>query len=68
MIDDFCKWLNAPADKDPQRGRTPPVITNLGAYLYRDRRDLQKAFPDLYGRDRAAFSHWFVEHVPNRVP
>jgi len=68
MIDDFCKWLNAPVDKDPQRGRTQPVITNLGAYLYRDRRDLQKAFPDLYGRDRAAFSHWFVEYVPIEYP
>jgi hypothetical protein len=53
--------LNAPAADDPHAGRLPPLITNLGARLYSSRPDLQQAFPDLYGRDRVAFSHWFTE-------
>ena len=66
--DNFYSWLNAPAEDDPHAGRLAPVVTNLGAYLYRGRCDLQKAFPDLYGRGRAAFSHWFEEYVPIEYP
>lgn len=60
-IQDHHSRLNAPAADDPHAGRLPPLITNLGARLYRCRPDLQQAFPDLYGRDRVAFSHWFTE-------
>ena len=60
-IQDHHSRLNAPASDDPHAGRLPPLITNLGARLYRSRPDLQQAFPDLYGRDRVAFSHWFTE-------
>ncbi len=55
------RWLNSASDEDPEYGRTPPVITNLGTYIYEDRPDLQVAFPDPYGADRVAFSHWFTE-------
>ena len=57
----YYPWLNSVSDRDPSRGRIPPTITNLGAYLYRRRSDLQTFFPDLYGADRVAFSHWFTE-------
>lgn len=60
----FYLWLNAAAEDDPCRGQVTPIITNLGAYIYEKRPDLRKAFPDLYGRDRAGFSNWFVEYVP----
>lgn len=54
-------WLNLPSDNDPQRGGMPPAITNLGTYIYEHRPDLQAVFPDPYGVDRMAFSHWFTE-------
>ncbi len=60
----YYSWLNAAADDDPHAGRLAPLITNLGAYLYGTRADLQAAFPDLYGSDRVAFSHWFTEISP----
>jgi hypothetical protein len=66
--DNFYSWLNGSAEDDPHAGRVAPVVTNLGAYLYRGRPDLQKAFPDLYGRDRAGFGHWFVVYVPIEYP
>jgi sulfotransferase family protein len=59
----FYSWLNASADDDPDCGAMIPMITNVAAWLYRARADLQKKFPDLYGCDRAAFSHWFVEYA-----
>jgi hypothetical protein len=65
---DFYLWLNARAEDDPGRGKITPIITNLGAYLYSGRPDLQQNFPDLYGSDRATFSHWFVEYMPLDYP
>jgi hypothetical protein len=56
-----CRWLNSASDEGPEHGRTPPVITNFGTYIYENRPDLQVAFPDPYGADRVAFSHWFTE-------
>jgi hypothetical protein len=57
----YYRWLNSVSDKDPYHGRTRPAITNLGTYIYENRLDLQVAFPDPYGSDRVAFSHWFTE-------
>ena len=57
----YYPWLNAVSENDPHAGRIAPVITNLGSYLHRTRADLREAFPDLYGTDRVAFSHWFTE-------
>jgi hypothetical protein len=57
----YFSWVNAAADDDPHAGRIAPLITQLGAYLYHSRRDLLEIFPDPYGRDRVAFSHWFTE-------
>jgi hypothetical protein len=58
---DMYDWLNSPSERDSTRDQIPPVITNLGTYLYERRPDLQRAFPDIYGKDRVAFSHRFTE-------
>jgi hypothetical protein len=53
----FVEW----ADK-VVAGTTGPVITNLLAYIYRQRPDLQQAFPDIYGRNRLDCLIWFMLH------
>ena len=58
----FYAWLNAAADEDPRAG-CEPVITNLAHYIYRERSDLQKAFPDPFGEDRGRFARWFLNHA-----
>jgi Sulfotransferase domain len=61
MAEAYYDWLNSVSEKDSHGAEIPPVITNLGTYIYENRRDLQVAFPDIYGADRVAFSHWFTE-------
>jgi hypothetical protein len=39
-------------------------ITRLGSHLYRLRPDVRRAFPELFGRDRAGFIGWLREHAP----
>jgi len=60
--DSFFAWLNAPAEDDPMQDSSP-LITNLAAYLHRARVDVQTAYPDLFGDDRKAFTHWFLNHA-----
>jgi hypothetical protein len=36
----------------------PDVITRLWHAVYRGRPDLQRAFPDVFGADAAAFREW----------
>lgn len=59
--DTFLAWVNAPAETDPSRG-SRRLITNLAAYMYRIRRDVQLAYPEPFGKDREAFADWFVSH------
>ena len=61
MAEAYYDWLNSVSEKDSHGAEIPPVITNLGTYIYEKRRDLHVAFPDIYGADRVAFSHWFTE-------
>jgi len=61
MAETYYDWLNSVSEKDSHGAEIPPVITNLGTYIYENRRDLHVAFPDIYGADRVAFSHWFTE-------
>jgi hypothetical protein len=61
MPEAYYDWLNSVSEKDSDGAEIPPVITNLGTYIYENRRDLHVAFPDIYGDDRVAFSHWFTE-------
>jgi hypothetical protein len=37
-----------------------PVLTNLAMFLYRDRPDLQAAFPDVYGQHRLDVIYWLI--------
>jgi len=52
----FAAWLTA-QDED-----SPPGITRLLAEIYEQRDDLQRAFPDLSGADRADYVRWAWEH------
>jgi hypothetical protein len=53
----FYDWLNTA--HDCASAPDGPRITNLAAFIYRDRVDLPLAFPDLWGRDRVGFARWF---------
>ncbi len=61
--DSFFAWANARADDDPSIDRSLPTITNLAAYIYRLRADVQCMFPDPFGADRRAYARWFVVHA-----
>lgn len=56
----FFEWLNAPADDDPYRDTAAPTITNLAAYVYGIRKDLQLQYPDIYRQNRIGYAHWFA--------
>ncbi len=53
-------WLNRAA---PEYGRQP-WVSRLAAVLYRERQDLQAAFPDIGNKHGKAFAWWFVEQAP----
>jgi len=55
-------WLARPA---PEYGRQP-WVSRLAAALYRQRPDLQAAFPDVGHKHGKAFAHWFVEEAPTQ--
>lgn len=54
----FRAWLNEPVD-----GVHGPIVTRLALQVFRERIDLQKAFPDVLGQHRAAYSAWFAASV-----
>jgi glycosyltransferase involved in cell wall biosynthesis len=49
--------LTAESGPDPD---DRPRIPRLALILHRQRVDLQSSFPDLFGRDRAAFALWYA--------
>ncbi len=53
------QWLNQPID-GPSRSRRK--ITRLWHAVYRQRPDVQRAFPDLLGADRRRFLRWARNH------
>lgn len=53
----FYDHLNEPASPEG-----PPQVTRMLEAVYRDRPDLQAAFPDIAGDDRAAFLRWTREN------
>lgn len=59
----LVNWLNAPADDDPNDGSSCPPITNLAAFVYRQRPDLHAAFPDPFLRNRLSYAGWFLRHA-----
>ena len=69
----FFSWLNEPASRDLGEN-----ITRLWYEIYHDRPEVQRAFPDVFGKHREGFLQWILttgktEHqiddqlVPNRV-
>ena len=65
-IGSFFRWLNSPADEDPSGEDTIPCITNLAAFIYKQRPDLQAAFPDIYGSTRLGYAGWFLRYAGYR--
>lgn len=59
--DTFLAWINGRAKQDPH-SLSPRLITNLAAYIYGIRPDLQSAFPDPFRKDREAFADWFLSY------
>jgi glycosyltransferase involved in cell wall biosynthesis len=55
----FFEWLNQPALAGPGG---LPLITHLALQIYRERPDLQRAFPDVLDRDRGAYAAWFASN------
>lgn len=58
----FFQWLNATAEEDPTPGEIP-LVTNLAAFIYRRRTDLQAAFPNPFRADRVAYADWFLRYA-----
>jgi glycosyltransferase involved in cell wall biosynthesis len=54
----FFHWLNQEVQKD---SRLHPLISNLAMELYRQRWDLQQAFPDVLGTHREGYANWFAQ-------
>ena len=55
-VDAFANWLNGQAHD------APPGISRVLARVYRDRPDLQIAYPDLSGDGRAGLLRWVEEY------
>jgi hypothetical protein len=53
----YFRWLNAPVEGPPGASGT---VTRLWYEVYRSRPDLQRAFPDVFGGDNAAFREWIL--------
>jgi glycosyltransferase involved in cell wall biosynthesis len=58
--DSFFQWLNQEAD---QFADDEMLLSNLAMEIYRQRGDLQRAFPDLLGAHRRPFIEWFVQNA-----
>ena len=60
----FLAWLNEPVD-EASHGQA--LLTRLALAVYQRRPDLQRAFPDVMGRDRIHFARWFVNQEKNEL-
>ena len=61
---DFMGYLNQPIEHD---GESFSYITNLAHRLYRERKDLQDAFPDIYGADGVRYAQWFSDNAATQA-
>jgi glycosyltransferase involved in cell wall biosynthesis len=57
----FYNWLNSPADG--QKGRSK-IITRLWYEVYKQRPDVQAAYPDVFGAHRQGFLNWVAISGP----
>ena len=63
--DSFWNWLQAPAAEGSRNPDfAPGTYTNLMAIVHRMRPDLQSAFPDPVGADRAEYLVWYLGRAP----
>jgi glycosyltransferase involved in cell wall biosynthesis/tetratricopeptide (TPR) repeat protein len=53
----FFNWLNEPVDG---KGRFGGAVTRLWYEIYHQRPDVQRAYPDVVGKDREAFLGWIL--------
>jgi glycosyltransferase involved in cell wall biosynthesis len=58
--DSFFQWLNQEAD---QSAEDALLLSNLAMEIYRQRGDLQQAFPDVLGAHRRPFIEWFAQNA-----
>jgi len=54
----FFAWLNESVEPVENEKSAGPVITRLWYEIYRERPDVQQAYPDLFGVHRRAFCTW----------
>jgi Sulfotransferase domain len=64
--DSFFRWANDAAEGDPLRSEATPRLTNLAVFVYRQRPDLQAAFPDIFDLNRLAYAAWFMRYAGHR--
>lgn len=62
----FFDWLNAPAEEDISKDGAIPRITNLAAFVYKQRPDLQTAFPDVFDTGRLGYAGWFLRYAAEK--
>lgn len=61
--DSFFHWLNREAHSGVKQGA---LISNLAIEVYRQRWDLQQAFPDVLETHREAYARWFAESAQSQ--
>jgi glycosyltransferase involved in cell wall biosynthesis len=61
---ELAPWLT---DAVPGTAHAAPVVTRLMLLLYRQRGDLQRAFPDPLGEDQKRFAHWFCREAQTEL-
>jgi hypothetical protein len=59
----FFSWLTGPSDLLGQGLYSGLPLSRLAHYIYRNRPDLERAFPDLTGPDRLGYAQWFVRYA-----
>jgi glycosyltransferase involved in cell wall biosynthesis len=57
FLTNLLAWLNEPIESTPSH---QPLVTRLALAVYQQRPDIQRAFPDVLGRDRLEYVRWFV--------
>ena len=64
--DCFFHWANASADDDTLGSEAIPRMTNLAVFVYKQRPDLQAAFPDIFDLNRLGYAAWFLRYAGHR--
>ena len=64
--DAFLHWANAAAEEDIFGPEAVPRITNLAAFIHKQRPDLQTAFPDIFDSNRLGYAGWFLRYAAHR--